>query len=114
VVFQTDANAPFAPRGMVLGARQAEKRAISRSNANSVGRMIEYWPIRDRLVDAGRLALGKGKGGGVRLIAAAATEPAAPGPIAEAGQGDQVPPAPPIPEAPVAPPSSAPQSRRFV
>jgi len=27
-----------------------------------------YWPIRDRLVDQGRLELGKGKGGSVRLV----------------------------------------------
>jgi hypothetical protein len=27
-----------------------------------------YWPIRDRLVDQGRLELGKGKGGSVRIV----------------------------------------------
>lgn len=32
----------------------------------------EYWPIRDRLVDRGRLVLGKGKGGSVRLMPSAA------------------------------------------
>lgn len=36
----------------------------------------DYWAVRDSLVDAGALALGKGKGGSVRLIEA--VQPAAP------------------------------------
>lgn len=36
----------------------------------------DYWSVRDSLVDAGALALGKGKGGSVRLVET--VEPAAP------------------------------------
>jgi hypothetical protein len=61
----------------------------------------DYWPIRDRLVDAGRLALTKGKSGGVRVIATAgAVVPPVPPPVPEAGNEGQVPPAPAQPEPP--------------
>lgn len=48
-----------------------------------------YWPIRDRLVDAGQLELGRGRGGSVRLVAQTT--------VSEAGA--QV--APPVPAPPV-------------
>lgn len=58
----------------------------------------EYWPIRNRLVDAGRLALSKGKGGGVRLIAPTDVGPGTP----EVGYGGEAPAAPEQPEVPPA------------